>query len=175
VQTAYPNLETSYGDIEYLKEHAILAPTNEVVDIVNTYMVSSVPNDTKEYFSCDSIAKGPNSHTSYDMLYPIEFLNSINGNNFPSHQLILKKGTLIMLLYNLNHSQGLCNETRLIVTTLGDQIIEAEIMTGKNRGKRVLIPRISLTLKTTKILFVLQRKQYPIRVCYAMTINKSQG
>jgi ATP-dependent DNA helicase PIF1 len=109
------------------------------------------------------------------MLYPIKFLNSIGGNNFPSHQLILKKGILIMLLRNLNHSQGLCNGTRLIVTTLGDLIIEVAIMTGKHRGKCVLIPRISLTLTTTKIPFVLQRKQYPIRVCYAMTINKSQG
>jgi ATP-dependent DNA helicase PIF1 len=138
-------------------------------------MVSIIPSDTKEYFSCDNIAKGPVSHTSYDMLYPIGFLNSISRNNFPSHQLILKKGIPIMLLPNLNHSQGLCNGTRLIVTTLGDLIIEAEIMTGKHRGKRVLIPRICLTLKTPKIPFVLERKQYPIRVCYAMTINKSQG
>jgi ATP-dependent DNA helicase PIF1 len=175
VHTAYPNLETTYGDIEYLKESAILVPTNKIVDIVNSYMVSIIPGDIKEYFSCDSIAKGPDSHTSYDMLYPIKFLNSIGGNNFPSHQLILKKGILIMLLRNLNHSQGLCNGTRLIVTTLGDLIIEVAIMTGKHRGKCVLIPRISLTLTTTKIPFVLQRKQYPIRVCYAMTINKSQG
>jgi ATP-dependent DNA helicase PIF1 len=120
VHTAYPNLETTYGDIEYLKESAILVPTNKIVDIVTSYMVSIIPGDIKEYFSCDSIAKGPDSHTSYDMLYPIKFLNSIGGNNFPSHQLILKKGILIMLLHNLNHSQGLCNGTRLIVTTLGD-------------------------------------------------------
>jgi ATP-dependent DNA helicase PIF1 len=80
-----------------------------------------------------------------------------------------------MFLYNLNHSQGLCNSTRLIVTMLGDLIIEAEVMNGKHRGKRVLIPRICLTLKTPKIPFVLEHKQYPIRVCYAMTINKSQG
>jgi ATP-dependent DNA helicase PIF1 len=54
-------------------------------------------------------------------------------------------------------------------------IIEVEIMTGKHRGKHVLIPHICLTLKTPKIPFVLESKQDPIRVCYAMTINKSQG
>jgi ATP-dependent DNA helicase PIF1 len=116
VQATYPDLQRSYGNIEYLKERAILAPTNEVADTINNYMVSIIPGDTKEYFSCDSITKGPDSHTSYDMLYPIEFLNSISGNNFPSHHLILKKGIPIMLLRNLNHSQGLCNGTRLIVT-----------------------------------------------------------
>jgi ATP-dependent DNA helicase PIF1 len=109
------------------------------------------------------------------MMYPIEFLNSIGGNNFPSHPLILKKGIPIMLLHNLNNSQGLYNGTRLIVRTLRDLIIEAEIMIGKHRGMRVLIPWICLTLKTPNIPFVLEHKQYPIRVCYAMTINKSQG
>jgi ATP-dependent DNA helicase PIF1 len=48
-------------------------------------------------------------------------------------------------------------------------------MTRKHRGKCVLIQRICLTLKTPKILFVLECKQYPIRVCYAMIINTSQG
>jgi ATP-dependent DNA helicase PIF1 len=125
-------------------------------------MVSIIPSDTKEYFSCDTIAKGPDSHASYDMLYPIEFLNSISGNNFPPRQLILKKEISIMLLHNLNHSQGLCNGTRLIVTTLGDLIIEVEIMSGKHIGNRVLIPRICLTLKTPKIPFVSEQKQYPV-------------
>jgi ATP-dependent DNA helicase PIF1 len=53
VQAAYPDLQRSYGNIEYLKECAILAPTNEVVDAVNNYMVFIIPGDTKEY-----IAKG---------------------------------------------------------------------------------------------------------------------
>jgi ATP-dependent DNA helicase PIF1 len=53
-----------------------------------------------------------------------------------------------MLLRNLNQTEGLCNGTRLIVTTIGDMIVEAEIMAGQHRGKKVLIPRITLTLKT---------------------------
>lgn len=35
--------------------------------------------------------------------------------------------------------------------------------------------RIALTLKSNKYPFILERRQFPIRVCYAMTINKSQG
>jgi ATP-dependent DNA helicase PIF1 len=65
-----------------------------------------------------------------DLLYPIEFLNSIDGNNFPQHKLLLKKGVPIMLLRNLNQSEGLCNGTRLIITALGDMILEAQIITG---------------------------------------------
>jgi ATP-dependent DNA helicase PIF1 len=80
-----------------------------------------------------------------------------------------------MLLRNLNQSEGLCNGTRLIITSLGDQVIEGQIMTGTHKSKIVIIPRISLTLKNTRWPFVLQRHQYPIKVCYAMIINKSQG
>jgi len=80
-----------------------------------------------------------------------------------------------MLLRNLNQSIGLCNGTRLLITTLCSMVLEASIMTGTFAGRRVLIPRINLTLKTQKLPFVLERRQFPIRVCYAMTINKSQG
>ena len=58
---------------------------------------------------------------------------------------------------------------------MGDKVIEGQIMTSTHKSKIVIIPRISLTLKNTRWPFVLQRRQYPIKVCYAMTINKSQG
>lgn len=48
-------------------------------------------------------------------------------------------------------------------------------MTGTHMGHVVLIPRICLALKNTKLPFVLERRQFPVKVCYAMTINKSQG
>jgi ATP-dependent DNA helicase PIF1 len=75
----------------------------------------------------------------------------------------------------LNQAEGLCNGTRLTITVLGDRIIEGQVMTGTHKGKSVLIPKISLTLRNNKWPFVLQRHQYLIKVCYSMTINKSQG
>jgi hypothetical protein len=175
VDKIYDDLNKSYMQLEYLKDRAILTPTNDIVDSINEYIVSLIPKETKEYLSCDKVIKAPNTHESYDLLYPVEFLNTLNGNSFPQHRIVLKKGTPIMLLRNLNQSEGLCNGTRLIITSLGDKVIEGQIMTGTHKSKIVIIPRISLTLKNTRWPFVLQRRQYPIKVCYAMTINKSQG
>lgn len=80
-----------------------------------------------------------------------------------------------MLLCNLNQSDGLCNGSRLIVTQLGEKVIQARLITGTHVGNDVFIPRITLTLKCNKWPFILERRQFPIKVCYAMTINKSQG
>lgn len=54
-------------------------------------------------------------------------------------------------------------------------MIEAEIITGNNIGRKVLIPRIIMTSPDIKWPFMLRRRQFPVKVCFAMTINKSQG
>ncbi|GLT52403.1 hypothetical protein SLA2020_257500 [Shorea laevis] len=48
-------------------------------------------------------------------------------------------------------------------------------MIGKKIGEKVLIPRITMTSRQSKWPFILKRRQLPLRPCYAMTINKSQG
>jgi hypothetical protein len=40
-----------------------------------------------------------------------------------------------MLLRNLNQAEGLCNRSRLIITILGDMVIEGQIMSGTHKGK----------------------------------------
>jgi len=64
---------------------------------------------------------------------------------------------------------------RLIVKRLGQRVIEAEIITGNNVGKCVFIPCIIMSPSGTDWPFVLCRRQFPIRVTFVITINKSQG
>jgi hypothetical protein len=175
VDAVYPDLQSMYSEIAYLRERAILTPTNDLAETINEHIASLLSHEEREYLSCDKTGKPPSTHDAYDLLYPVEFLNSLNGNNFPRHKLVLKLGVPIMLVQNLSQSDGLCNGTRLIITALGDMVIQAKIMTGNRAGQSVLIPRISLTLKNTRWPFVLHRRQFPIKICYAMTINKSQG
>ncbi|CAH9081769.1 unnamed protein product [Cuscuta epithymum] len=80
-----------------------------------------------------------------------------------------------MLMGNIDHSSGLCNGTRLIVTKLGTHILEAQMMSVINAGKKFLIPKLSLTPSDLKLAFTFQRRQFPLILNYAMTINKSQG
>jgi len=41
--------------------------------------------------------------------------------------------------------------------------------------KVCLLPRIKLTTADDDLPFTLQRIQFPVRLCFAMTVNKSQG
>ncbi|KZV50108.1 hypothetical protein F511_31490 [Dorcoceras hygrometricum] len=58
-----------------------------------------------------------------------------------------------MLLRNIDHSLGLCNGTRLIVTRLRNHVLEGRILTGSNAGHKVLIPRMSLTPSDPRLPF----------------------
>jgi ATP-dependent DNA helicase PIF1 len=70
---------------------------------------------------------------------------SINPPSLPPHCLCLKVGCLIILLRNINRTNGLWNGTRLICRSFEDYVIEAEIDTCVNVGNRVFMPRVALT------------------------------
>ena len=54
--------------------------------------------------------------------------------------------------------------------------MEGPVTTGPSKDELVCIPRSVLTPSDVEQLpFTLQRKQFPIRPAFAMTINKSQG
>jgi ATP-dependent DNA helicase PIF1 len=156
-----------------LFESVILTPTNADAIDINDEILNRMPGVYKEYVSIDT-AEDDNNEDLGNII-PIEFLNSLTPNGLPPHKLKLKHGSIVMLLRNVNLNNGLCNGTRLIIEDMREFTIFAKIITGNQNGTHVIIPRINLSPSIEEIPFHMTRRQFPIRLAHAMTINKSQG
>ncbi len=171
VDHVYPNLgtENATADIE---GSAILTPMNKDVDFINELAMNQLSGKLRVLKSKDSVVDNGGGESE---LYTEEILNKCNVAGLPVHLLKLKEGVPVMVLRNLAPLKGVCNGTRLRVDKIGKFTLQTTILTGPKRGNRFFVPKITLASKEGKFVFQLKRKQFPVRVAYAMTINKSQG
>ena len=130
-----------------------------------------IPGEEQTYLSSDSVAPQDDQAIPYGA----EFLNILTPPGMPPHELHLKKGVPVIVLRNLDPSIGLCNGTRLIIRRLHRNVILAEIVGGAHDGEAVHIPRITMSTSGHRCPFTLQRRQFPLQLAFAMTINKAQG
>ncbi|XP_071725808.1 uncharacterized protein [Rutidosis leptorrhynchoides] len=175
VSSTYPSLHDHLTDPQFFQDRAILATTNEEVDSINEHILSNIPGAERVYYSSDSLCPDEENDVFAQQLYSTETLNTLKVPGVPNHVLALKPGVPIMLLRNIDQTKGLCNGTRLQIERLGEHTIEARIITGHCFGNLTYIPRMIVAPSDNKIAVKFQRRQFPVTVCYAMTINKSQG
>ncbi|XP_048498140.1 uncharacterized protein LOC125496662 [Beta vulgaris subsp. vulgaris] len=160
VESTYPDLLEHIWEAKYFQERAILAPTNEIVEIVNDNVLSTILGEEKVYWSSDAISKEEGNFGVHE-IYSNEFLNTIKCAGFPNHSIRVKVGAPVMLLRNIDQTSGLCNGTRLVVHHLGNRVIEATVISGSNVGAKVFIPRMTLTSSdSTKFPIRFQRSKY---------------
>ena len=161
---------------EYFLNCMILAPRNIDVDEINQEILDCMPGDSRQYISTDEIIREPGADPRDDEPILTEFLHSINSSSLPPGELNLKVGCPVILLRNLSPGQGLCNGTRMVITQMGNRVLEARLLGGERDGQLALIPRISLILtSSSEVFFKFKRQQFPVRLAFALSINKSQG
>ncbi|CAN1781974.1 ATP-dependent DNA helicase PIF1 [Linum perenne] len=173
ISRVYPSFQKSYQSLQYIKSRAIVSPTNAVVSEINNILLAQIPGPSKIYFSSDSLSPTKTNIATLELEYPLEFLNFLSFNGILEHKLELKPFTVVMLLRNINPTSGMRNGTRILLTDLGEYVINGLIVSGTLEGTTVVIPRIILDVTDNRWPFTLRRRQFSIRICYAMTINKS--
>jgi hypothetical protein len=170
IQAIYPGIKDGNKPDQYFLERALLTCKNDMVQDINDHVLKMFPGRESVAHSADKVADLD------EQQYPVEFLNSLSVAGLPLAHLTLKPGCPLMLLRNLDPINGLCNGTRLILLDFRPRVLQCRILTaGKHAGKVVFIPRIALTPSEEELPIRLSRRQFPVRVAFAMTINKSQG
>ena len=165
IEHTFPNLDTM--DKDDIMASGIFCPRNDDAFEINSICLKKLPGKERVYLSCDRVEEEDCVSAN------TELLNSRRPSGFPDHNLILKVGAPVMLLRNLQC--GLVNGTRMIVKAMHDKVLECEIMVGHRKGEIVFIPRIPLYDRSNTYPWTMIRIQFPVRVCFAMTIHKGQG
>ena len=172
IERVFPNLGETTADWKELIEGTIYTPLNTHMQKINVICITRFPGERKIYISNDSIIQEDQKDA-----IPEEFLNSLTPSGMPDHELVLKQGAPVMLLRNLQASPNcsLRNGTRMIVRQLMERTVECEVAVGSYKGRKVFLPRIPMYDRSNEFPFTLVRRQFPLRVAFAVTINKGQG
>ena len=170
-EKVFPDMKKNISVPNWLDGRAILTPTNRAVDGINDMIVASLPDADTRLYSADQVDDLRDSRG-----FSTEYINSLNPNGMPRHCLAIKPSIPLMLMRNLEPSNGLCNGSRLIFKRMSSNnrlMICDYTVFGATR--EVAIPRIILKPKDREFPFDWSRRQFPVRVAFACTINKSQG
>ena len=171
-----------------------MMPKNVEVERVNDKIAEAFPGEAWTCKSADMVDKTEDTFAA-----PSEFLNELQPAGIPKHCLELKRNMPVMLMRNLSPVDGLCNGTRLLVKrVISGRLLEAEIATGEHSGMRlaargttaghalhmtcdvltqlarrtgetVYIPRIKLSPDDDNLPFAWSRRQFPVKIAFAMT------
>ncbi|KAF4529493.1 hypothetical protein B566_EDAN015004 [Ephemera danica] len=162
-------------DLANCKNRAILCILNERVQEVNDKVMArmqqqGVVDNFREYVGRSYVNKRPIHCT-----HPQSDFDEITGANVAPMRLTLCVGAPVMLLKNLDTAAGMCNGTRLTVHAMHDGYVVCKFVTGTREGQLVPVPVIDEPIKDTPYPFDIHRVQLPLKLSFAMTVNKSQG
>ncbi|XP_025612068.1 uncharacterized protein [Arachis hypogaea] len=144
------------SDYRYFQSKAMLTSMLENVEKKNDFVLTIFSEMEKEHLSSNTTYQADENKDVQQEWFTPEFINDIKCSRLPNHKLTLKTGVIIMLLRNIDQTLGLCNGTRLIVNELGNNVIGAAVVTGRNIGDKVYITKMNLILLDSGIPFKFQ-------------------
>ncbi|XP_019256420.1 PREDICTED: uncharacterized protein LOC109234823 [Nicotiana attenuata] len=133
-------------------------------------LLARFPEESKTFIGIDDTIE-PHDQSQFE-----DLLHRLNPPGLPPYKVTLNQNCPIILLRNLNLCDGLCNGTRLTCCDFKTHVVSANISVGDFKNTHLFIPKIPLlSSQDEKMHIPFKRTQFPVRVFFAMTINKEQG
>ncbi len=151
-----------------------MCSNNISVDVWNA--IAQGMNSSEEHFlrSKDSFSEVDDIKGHLKNMLSVTLLNGFRKNGVPNHEIILKVGDICLVTHAI-HSLGLANNSRVRIIDICRYSVEV-VTIGDCQERNVRIPRISFKFRLPYgKSYQLTRLQYPLRLAYAMTYNKSQS
>ena len=165
IQYVFPDV----NDINLCSEQAIITGTNAVVDDLNDKILKKVNGQEVLLHSVTRLAS---EDTHLSQFLTEEFLHSLKPPGVPNHHLKLKLNCLCLVMRNISIQDRIMNNTKVIVRTIGRKFVTVETLP---EHKQVLLPHIVFRFTLPRSGVTVEWRQFPLRPCYAITVNKAQG
>lgn len=163
-----------YPDGHLNPQTTILCSTNESIDRWNMIAQSLNPNKSEVLTSKDTFAEVDDVKGLLRRMMNTRILNTFRKNGIPDHELTLKVGDVCLITRAIN-GLGLATNSRVRIVAIHLYCIEVATLT-ENRERLIRIPRICFKFRLPYgQSYQLTRMQFPLRLAYAMTFNKSQS
>lgn len=159
---------------EFFQTRMIIAPHNNTIDELNDLCLSKTQSQQYNFVAVDTATF---IRDAVNQEVPEHWIRGCKSSGMTPRLLKLKIGLPIILLRNLDLRSRLSSGTRLRVMEVRRFLIKCEILTGDASfvGSVVSLPRIELEFKEEQLGFTHRRRQFPVKLAFAITINKAQG
>jgi len=152
----------------------VLSSTNEIVDMWNAVAQDLNPNEAHVRRSKDTFSEADDVNGHTQKMISSSLINGLKKSGVPNHELTLKVGDICLIARAIPCLE-IANNSQVKIVNIRTHSVEVKTI-GEETARTIPLPRIPFKFRLKYgNSYQLTRMQFPLRVAYAMTYNKSQS